>query len=100
MALSSNDDKTIQSIDLRETYECEKVSKKYIRILTYVSKKEEIKCNNIIKQYKNDQFLKLLFYTPMTWMIFTKILNNTTQSKKRKILVVFDDMIASMLNFH
>ena len=54
MALSSNDDKTIQSIDLRETYECEKVSKKYIRILTYVSKKEEIKCNNIIKQYKND----------------------------------------------
>ena len=47
MALSSNDDKTIQSIDLRETYECE--TSKYL-----VSKKEEIKCNNIIKQYKND----------------------------------------------
>ena len=33
----------------------------------------------------------------MTWMIFIKTLKNTTQ-KKRKILKVFNDMIADMLS--
>ena len=37
----------MQSIDLRETYAC-RMSK------DLVSEKEEIKCNNIIKRYKND----------------------------------------------
>ena len=32
------------------------------------------------------------------WMIFIKTLKNTTQIKKRKILIVFDDMIADMLS--
>ena len=47
IALSSNDDKIIQSIDLIETYA-------YGTSKDLVSKKQEIKCNNIIKQYKND----------------------------------------------
>ena len=47
IALSSNDDKIIQSIDLIETYA-------YGKSKDLVSKKQEIKCNNIIKQYKND----------------------------------------------
>ena len=33
----------------------------------------------------------------MIWMIFTKILMNTIQ-KRRKILTVFDDMIPDMLS--
>ena len=33
----------------------------------------------------------------MIWMIFKKILRNAIQIKKRKILLVFDDMIAEML---
>ena len=45
IALSSNDDKRIQSIDLIETYAYE--TKKVL-----VSDKEEIKCSNIIKWYK------------------------------------------------
>ena len=45
IALSSNDDKRMQSIDLIETYICG-TSK------DLVSEKEEIKCNNIIKRYK------------------------------------------------
>ena len=45
IALSSNDDKRIQSIDLIETYT-------YRTSKDLVSEKEEIKCNNIIKQYK------------------------------------------------
>ena len=32
----------------------------------------------------------------MIWVIFIKILKNTT--KKQKILIVFDDMIADMLS--
>ena len=47
IALTSNDDKTIQSIDSIET--CA-----YRRSKDLVSKKEESKCRNIIKQYKND----------------------------------------------
>ena len=40
--------------------------------------------------------LKLLLNTQMTWMIFVKTLKNTTQIKKRKILI--DDMIPDMFN--
>ena len=47
IALSSNDDKRMQSIDLIET--CA-----YRTSTDLVSEKEKIKCNNIIKQYKND----------------------------------------------
>ena len=46
IALSSNDDKRIQSIDSIKTY-AHNTSK------DLVCNKEEIKCNNIIKQYKN-----------------------------------------------
>ena len=46
IALSANDDKRIQSIDSIETY-AYGASKKLI------CKKEESKCNNIIKQHKN-----------------------------------------------
>ena len=45
-ALSSNDDKRIQSMDSIGTYT-------YRKSKDLVSKKEETKCNNIIKQYKN-----------------------------------------------
>ena len=48
IAVSSNDDKRMQSIDLIETYP-------YGMSKVLVSEKEEIKCNNIIKQYKNDK---------------------------------------------
>ena len=40
-------DKRVQSIDLIETYV-------YGTRKDLVCKKEEIKCNNIIKQYKNE----------------------------------------------
>ena len=45
IALSSNDDQRMQSIDLIETYAYG--TSKYL-----VSEKEEIKCNNIIKRYR------------------------------------------------
>ena len=45
--LSLNDDKKMQSIDSIETYA-------YGTSKVLVSEKEEIKCNNIIKRYKND----------------------------------------------
>ena len=45
IALSSNDDKRMESIDLIETYAYE-ASK------DLVSEKEDIKCSNIRKQYK------------------------------------------------
>ena len=41
---------------------------------------------------------KLLLNTQMIWIILVKILKNTIQIKKRKILIVFDDMIADMLS--
>ena len=47
IALSSNDDKRIQSTDSIETYA-------YWMRKVLVSKKEEIKCNNIKRWYKND----------------------------------------------
>ena len=34
----------------------------------------------------------------MIWMIFIKILKNTIQLKNKKTLIVFDDMIADMVN--
>ena len=46
ISLSSNDVKRIQSIDSIETYA-------YEMNKNIVCKKEEIKSNNIIKQYKN-----------------------------------------------
>ena len=42
--------------------------------------------------------LKLLLNTRIIWIIFIKTLKNKTQIKKRKILIVFDDMIADMLS--
>ena len=47
ISLSSNDDKRIQSIDLIETYT-------YGTNKDLVSEKEDIKCKNITKWYKND----------------------------------------------
>ena len=47
IALSSNDDKRMQSIDSIEKYACG-TSK------VLVSDKEESKCNNVLKRYKND----------------------------------------------
>ena len=47
IALSLNDDKRIQSIGSIETYA-------YGMSEDLVSEKETIKCNNIIKRYKND----------------------------------------------
>ena len=47
IALSSNDDTKMQSIDSIETYA-------YGTNKDLVSEKEEIKCNNIIKQLKDD----------------------------------------------
>ena len=47
IALSSNDDKRMQSIDSIETYP-------YGTSKDLVSEIKLIKCNNIIKRYKND----------------------------------------------
>ena len=47
IALSSNNDKRMQSIYLIETYE-------YRTCKDLVIEKEKIKCNNIIKRDKND----------------------------------------------
>ena len=46
IALSSSDNKRMQSIDSIETYD-------YGMNKNLVCKNEEIKCNSIIKQYKN-----------------------------------------------
>ena len=48
ITLISNDDERMQSIDYIELYA-------QVTIKELVSKKEEIKYNNIIKRYKNDQ---------------------------------------------
>ena len=42
--------------------------------------------------------LKLLLNTRMIWMVYIKTIKNTTQLKKIKILIIFDDMIADMLS--
>ena len=41
---------------------------------------------------------KLLLNTRMVWIKFMKILKKSNPNKKRKILIVFDDMIANKLN--
>ena len=46
IALSSNDDKRMQLTDSIETYA-------YGMTKDLIFKKEKIKCNNVIKQYKN-----------------------------------------------
>ena len=51
--LTSNDDKSVQSIDLIETYAYEKSK-------DLLSEKEEIKCSNIIKQCKKIQISYLI----------------------------------------
>ena len=47
IALSSNDDKRMQSIELVETYA-------YRTSKDLINEKEEIKCNSIIKPCKSD----------------------------------------------
>ena len=49
--LTRNDDKRIQSVNSVETYQ-------YGTSNYLVCKKEKVKCNNIIKQYKNDDVTK------------------------------------------
>ena len=34
----------------------------------------------------------------MIWMVFIKILKNTNPKKKRKVLIVVDNMVADMLS--
>ena len=41
---------------------------------------------------------KLLLNTLMIWMIFNKIIEEYNPSKKSKILIVFDNMIADMVS--
>ena len=41
---------------------------------------------------------KLLLNTLMIWMIFNEIIEQYNPSKKRKILIVFDNMIADMVS--
>ena len=53
IALSSNDDKRMQSIDSIETYA-------YETSMDLVHINEEIKCNNIIKQCKKSSTLMML----------------------------------------
>ena len=53
IALSSNIEKRMQWIDLIEIYE-------YGTSIDLVSKKERIKCNNIIIQYKDHWLINLL----------------------------------------
>ena len=47
ISLSSNEDKRMHSVDSIETFE-------YGTSKDLVSEKEEIKCSNILKQFKND----------------------------------------------
>ena len=43
-------------------------------------------------------FDKYLLNTQVVWMIFIKNIEEYNPNKKQKILIVFDDMIAAMLN--
>ena len=43
-------------------------------------------------------FQKLLLNTQMIWMIVNKNIEEYDPNKKRKILIVFDYMIAAMLS--
>ena len=42
--------------------------------------------------------LKLLWNTQTISKMFTKILKNIIQEKKRNVLITFDDMIVDMIN--
>ena len=42
--------------------------------------------------------LKILLNTQMTWVIFIKPVKNTAQIKK-KIIIVFDDMVVYMISY-
>ena len=42
--------------------------------------------------------LMILMNTRMIWIIFIKTMKKNKQNKKRKILIVFDYMIADMLH--
>ena len=42
--------------------------------------------------------LKVLWIIKIIHKMFTKILKNIIQEKRRKVLIVFDDMIAGMTN--
>ena len=42
--------------------------------------------------------IKRLLNKQTIWIIFIKILKNTIQIKKKKILIVFDDVIADILS--
>ena len=42
--------------------------------------------------------LRFLLNIEMIWMIYLKILKNTIQIKKLKMLIVFDEAIADMLS--
>ena len=42
--------------------------------------------------------LRFLLNIQMIWMIYLKILKNTIQIKKLKMLIVFDEAIADMLS--
>ena len=42
--------------------------------------------------------IKRLLNKQTIWIIFIKILKNTVQIKKKKILIVFDDVIADILS--
>ena len=52
IALSSNDDKIMQSIYLIETYLWNHIFDKSASSKDLFSEREEIKCNNVIKRYK------------------------------------------------
>ena len=41
---------------------------------------------------------KLLLNSQMTWMIFCKNIEECNPNKKQKVLIVFADVIADMLN--
>ena len=41
---------------------------------------------------------ELLLNIQMVWMIFIKLSKNTIQTKTKKILIVFDDIIADMVS--
>ena len=62
IALSSNDDKRMQSIDSIEAF-----ADSTSNDLLWKKKKEELKCNNIIKQHKN----------VLLWLYYKKIYKRT-----------------------
>ena len=96
LLLSSNDNKRMQSTDSIET-SIETSSKDLV-------KKKEIICNNTIKQLKNELKNKhfndskafLEYSNDMDDMF--KNIEEYNPHKNKKILIVFDDMIADTLS--